>query len=324
MPVFYGMADFESEEDGDLPFKTGDAVEVTDFIEPGEGWWTGTLNGATGIFPANFLQLGKVKAKAVAACEAEEDGDLELVAGQELFVTDFEQPGEGWWTGEANGVSGIFPANHCEVVEDGPKPAGAAAAEPTATEPAPVPDAAPPAVPAAAPPAVPDAAPPAVPDAAPPAVPDAAPPAVPAAAPPPIPAAAPPTVPDAAPPAVPAAAPPAVPDVAPPAVPEGVPPSAPAPAPVPAPAPAPAMTAEGGIEYDENAVTGPFAAKLSCGRVPMWNAPFFTDAFADAFIPKSFGTAKPVSGFGNCACGASQLARAILSLCPLCRCLCCR
>jgi hypothetical protein len=295
MPVFYGMAEFESEEDGDLPFKIGEAVEVTDFVEPGEGWWTGTLNGASGIFPANHLQLGTVKAKAVAACEAEEDGDLELELGQIFLVTDFEQPGEGWWTGEANGVSGIFPANHCEVVEDGPKPPGVAATEPAEEEPAPVPD--------AAPPAVPDAAPPAVPDAAPPAVPDAAPPAIPTAAPPPVPDAAPPAVPDAAPPAVPAAAPPAVP--------EGVPPSA------PAPAPAPAVNAAGDIEYDENAVTGPFAAKLSCGRVPMWNAPFFTDAFADAFIPKSFGTAKPVSGFGNCTHGPLSC----LSLRLLCRCL---
>ena len=316
MPVFYGFAEFESEEAGDLPFKIGDAVEVTDFIEPGEGWWTGTLHGVTGIFPANHLRLGAVKAKAIAACEAEEEGDLALQLGEEFLVTDFEQPGEGWWTGEKNGVSGIFPANHCEVVGDGPKPAGVVTAEPAAEEPAPVPDAAPPPVPRAPPatvtdealPAVPDAAPPPVPcappppvsDAAAPAVPVAAPPALPDAAPPAVPTAAPPAVPTAAPPAVPTAAPPAVPDAATPALlPEGVPPSA------PEPAPAPIMNGAGGIEYDENAVTGPFAERLSCGRVPMWNAPFFADAFADAFIPKSFRAAKPVSGFGNCECGPS-------------------
>ena len=43
---------------------------MQDFNEPGEGWWTGTLNGASGIFPANHLQLGPVAAKAIAACEA--------------------------------------------------------------------------------------------------------------------------------------------------------------------------------------------------------------------------------------------------------------
>lgn len=303
MPVFYGLAEFESEEDGDLPFKIGDAVEVTDFIEPGEGWWTGTLHGVTGIFPANHLQLGDVKAKAIAACEAEEEGDLALQLGEEFLVTDFEQPGEGWWTGEKNGVSGIFPANHCEVVGDGPKPAGAVTAEPAAEEPAPVPDAAPPSVPGAAPPAVPPAPPPTVPDEAPPAVPRAPPPAVPDVAPPAVPVAAPPAVPDAAPPAVPTAAPPAVPTAAPPALPEGLPPSP------PEPAPAPVMNGAGGIEYDENAVTGPFAERLSCGRVPMWNAPFFADAFADAFIPKSLRAAKPVSGFGNCTCETSELSR---------------
>ena len=303
MPVFYGLAEFESEEDGDLPFKIGDAVEVTDFIEPGEGWWTGTLDGVTGIFPANHLQLGDVKAKAIAACEAEEEGDLALQLGEEFLVTDFEQPGEGWWTGEKNGVSGIFPANHCEVVGDGPKPAGAVTAEPAAEEPAPVPDAAPPSVPGAAPPAVPPAPPPTVPDEAPPAVPRAPPPAVPDVAPPAVPVAAPPAVPDAAPPAVPTAAPPAVPTAAPPALPEGLPPSP------PEPAPAPVMNGAGRIEYDENAVTGPFAERLSCGRVPMWNAPFFADAFADAFIPKSLRAAKPVSGFGNCTCGPYELSR---------------
>ena len=86
-----------------------------------------------------------MKAKAIAACEAEEEGDLTLQLGQEFLVTDFEQPGEGWWTGESNGATGIFPANHCQVVGDGPKPAGAAAAaEGAAEEPAPLPDPAPP------------------------------------------------------------------------------------------------------------------------------------------------------------------------------------
>ena len=260
MPTFLGLAEFVSEEDGDLSFTVGDLVAVTDFNEPGEGWWTGTLSGASGIFPANHLQLGPVKAKAIAACEAEEEGDLQLTPGEEFTVTNFEEPGEGWWTGESKGTPGIFPANHCEVVGDGPGAAAAApAAEPAAEEKPTVPEGTPP---------TPEPAP-TVPDAAPPAVPAAAPPAVPAAAPPAVPDAAPPAVPDAAPSAVPAAAPPAVPAAAPPAVPAAAPPAAPA---EPAPAPAAAVTVSSGsaIEYDMNAVIGPFAERLSCGRVPMW------------------------------------------------------
>ena len=48
----------------------------------------------------------------------------------------------------------------------------------------------------------------------------------------------------------------------------------------------------------------------------MWNAPFFTDAFADAYIPKHFGTAKPVSGFGNLMASGMEVVKAMEKLFP--------
>ena len=51
--------DCEGDEDGDLSFKEGDAIEVTDQNAPGDGWWTGKeqSNGSTGIFPADYVKL---------------------------------------------------------------------------------------------------------------------------------------------------------------------------------------------------------------------------------------------------------------------------
>ena len=89
----------------------------------------------------------------------------------------------------------------------------------------------------------------------------------------------------------PRAEPPPTPSTAPPAVPEGGPPPVPATAAPVASEPEPAGPLQdgSGLEYEEAAVTGPFSERLSCGRVPLWNAPFFIDAFADAYIPKHFG-----------------------------------
>jgi len=46
---------FEGEQSGDLSFKKGDIIEVTKSSESRNDWWTGKINGKTGIFPANYL-----------------------------------------------------------------------------------------------------------------------------------------------------------------------------------------------------------------------------------------------------------------------------
>ena len=46
--------DYAPENDDELPLKTGDVIVVTDkFIC--DGWWEGTCNGKTGVFPNNFV-----------------------------------------------------------------------------------------------------------------------------------------------------------------------------------------------------------------------------------------------------------------------------
>jgi len=52
-PVNHVVAlyDFAAQADGDLDFKVGDRIEVVERTENQEDWWTGRLNGRTGVFP---------------------------------------------------------------------------------------------------------------------------------------------------------------------------------------------------------------------------------------------------------------------------------
>eukprot|EP00729_Bicosta_minor_P021336 gene21336-9384_t len=46
--------DYDAVNDGELSLKTGDVLEVTEMEE--EGWWTGTFDGKSGVFPSNFVK----------------------------------------------------------------------------------------------------------------------------------------------------------------------------------------------------------------------------------------------------------------------------
>ncbi|KAK6204788.1 uncharacterized protein RJT21DRAFT_137234 [Scheffersomyces amazonensis] len=48
---------FKGEQSGDLPFKKGDVIDIIKKSETVDDWWTGRNNGATGIFPANYVEL---------------------------------------------------------------------------------------------------------------------------------------------------------------------------------------------------------------------------------------------------------------------------
>jgi len=51
------MFTFDADQPGDLGFKKGDVITVTKKTEKAEDWWTGTLNGKTGIFPSNYVKM---------------------------------------------------------------------------------------------------------------------------------------------------------------------------------------------------------------------------------------------------------------------------
>ena len=51
--VFEALYDYNGEREGDLQFKIGDKITVTN---RSGNWWTGTLNGHSGVFPSNYVQ----------------------------------------------------------------------------------------------------------------------------------------------------------------------------------------------------------------------------------------------------------------------------
>ncbi|KAH9994379.1 BAR-domain-containing protein [Russula vinacea] len=50
------LYDFSAQADGDLDFKVGDRIEVIERTDSSEDWWTGRLDGRTGVFPGNYVQ----------------------------------------------------------------------------------------------------------------------------------------------------------------------------------------------------------------------------------------------------------------------------
>lgn len=42
--------------EGDLSFSAGDRIEIIERSDNVDDWWTGRLNGRTGIFPGNYTQ----------------------------------------------------------------------------------------------------------------------------------------------------------------------------------------------------------------------------------------------------------------------------
>lgn len=51
---YVALYTFKGEQDGDLAFSKGDTIYVTSTQEG--GWWEGTCNGLTGIFPSNYVK----------------------------------------------------------------------------------------------------------------------------------------------------------------------------------------------------------------------------------------------------------------------------
>lgn len=50
------LYDYTATADGDLTFKAGDRIEVTERTASTEDWWTGVVNGHQGVFPGNYVR----------------------------------------------------------------------------------------------------------------------------------------------------------------------------------------------------------------------------------------------------------------------------
>uniref|UniRef100_A0AAR2KH14 SH3 domain-containing protein n=1 Tax=Pygocentrus nattereri TaxID=42514 RepID=A0AAR2KH14_PYGNA len=68
-----------------------------------EGWWEGSLNGKTGMFPSNFTkEMLTVLLLYIA-----------LLLSYCVCVQDCADA--GWWLGELNGKQGVFPDNFVKL-----------------------------------------------------------------------------------------------------------------------------------------------------------------------------------------------------------------
>ncbi|CAO3600322.1 unnamed protein product [Absidia cylindrospora] len=56
-PMHYVLAlyDYQAQADGDLSFKKDDKIELVERTNDQNDWWTGKLDGQTGIFPGNYV-----------------------------------------------------------------------------------------------------------------------------------------------------------------------------------------------------------------------------------------------------------------------------
>ncbi|KIP11897.1 hypothetical protein PHLGIDRAFT_124552 [Phlebiopsis gigantea 11061_1 CR5-6] len=51
------LYDFNAVQSGDLSFKKGQVITVTEMSDNSDTWWTGKADGRSGIFPANFVEV---------------------------------------------------------------------------------------------------------------------------------------------------------------------------------------------------------------------------------------------------------------------------
>mmetsp|Transcript_42927 Transcript_42927/g.84155 ORF Transcript_42927/g.84155 Transcript_42927/m.84155 type:complete len:1143 (-) Transcript_42927:40-3468(-) len=114
-PIFARCTrEFNGTNPEDLSFEAGATISLIK-APPEEGWWVGEVDGARGLFPANYVEVtgfvvslypfsGDVPGKEGVV-------GLPFAAGQNIKVLE-APPQEGWWLGESNGKQGRFPKNY--------------------------------------------------------------------------------------------------------------------------------------------------------------------------------------------------------------------
>ena len=69
---FTAIYPYNSDEPGDLNFNQGDVIMV---VKSDGEWWTGYIDGRSGIFPANFVKKVDVPQPVTAQKDASEVGE---------------------------------------------------------------------------------------------------------------------------------------------------------------------------------------------------------------------------------------------------------
>uniref|UniRef100_A0A8B9C845 SH3 domain containing 19 n=1 Tax=Anser brachyrhynchus TaxID=132585 RepID=A0A8B9C845_9AVES len=130
------LHDFSAEHADDLDLRSGDTVCLLEKIDA--EWYRGKCGNRTGIFPASFVKViidvpeeGKRKKipcsspsikgpRCIARFEyiGDHRDELSFSEGETIILKEYVN--EEWAKGELRGMSGIFPLNFVEVIEDLP------------------------------------------------------------------------------------------------------------------------------------------------------------------------------------------------------------
>ncbi|KAK0334423.1 hypothetical protein LTR02_010162 [Friedmanniomyces endolithicus] len=128
------LYDFHSTEDGELFFRKGDTIVVTESKH--KDWWKGNLHGQIGIFPVNHVEklgdFGEGESAAAPAPKntrtavalydflATEEDELGFRKGDTITAVE-ERVGNSC-KGTLRGNTGIFPANYVQELSDSREP----------------------------------------------------------------------------------------------------------------------------------------------------------------------------------------------------------
>ncbi|RVE55874.1 hypothetical protein OJAV_G00230750 [Oryzias javanicus] len=63
--------DYHPQNEDELELKTGEVIEITEEVE--EGWWSGNLNGKSGLFPSNFVKEIEAAGEEVESSDGNTD-----------------------------------------------------------------------------------------------------------------------------------------------------------------------------------------------------------------------------------------------------------
>ncbi|NWX01565.1 SH319 protein, partial [Caloenas nicobarica] len=130
------LHDFPAEHADDLDLHAGDIVCLLEKIDT--EWYRGKRGNRTGIFPANFVRVvidvpeesNRKKIPCSSRCIkgprcvarfefiGDQQDELSFSEGETIILKEYVN--EEWAKGELRGMSGIFPLNFVEVIEDLP------------------------------------------------------------------------------------------------------------------------------------------------------------------------------------------------------------
>ncbi|CAH1165854.1 unnamed protein product [Phyllotreta striolata] len=138
---------YDRDHEDELSLKVGDIIDITG--EEEEGWWRGVLHGKEGVFPSNFVKEvawqpspslrvstdpelngtehkppklpakpSKQLCEATFPYKAQNEDELSFEEGDLITIVSRDCADPGWWLGEINGKTGVFPDNFVTPVTD--------------------------------------------------------------------------------------------------------------------------------------------------------------------------------------------------------------